>query len=335
MKSYYEDDALMVFVLYSILLELSQDPMFIAGIITGLVTVGVSVLISIIANRSRLKRNIATLVEEYIHEYKPEIKEKLRARILAHGNVAKSVLKKRLERERNEYIRRDLEVMLAKLGDRKIRSKILNEVEHTVKESYSLDEISSKLNIARDLELKEICPIIFERLKQEKDSEIIKHLLIAIGDLNYVQALPFLLECVRKCEDNDLAYRYYSAIGELAVNNLNSLSKSLLNDVIDLFINGLKSDYSALIDAIIRVYLPFLLKRRKDIDEEKRKELLKALCETLSHTNTDIRGEAAERLIDLGDPAAVPCLEKRLKEEQEDSVKWRIQRALKILKTRA
>jgi len=318
----------MVFDLY-VLEKLLLNPMFITGIITA---IGVW-LGPIIATRLQLKRNVAILVEEYIREYNPEVKEKLRLQLLAHGRIAKGILKKRLEKEKNEYIRRNLEIMLAELGDRKVRSKILNEVMHTVKESYRLDELSSALSIARTLGLKEICPIIFERLKQEKDSEVIKHILNTFGYLNYVQALPLLLKHARKCDDKDLVHLYYSVIGKLAVNNLNSLSRDLLNDIIDLFINGLKSDYSELIDAIIRVYLPLLLKRRKDIDEEKRKELLKALCEALDHTNSGIRGEAAERLIDLGDPAAVPCLEKRLKEEQNDTAKWKMQRALRILKT--
>jgi len=319
----------MLFNMESLLTVLSHYS-FLITLIIGVATVLGVWLGPIIAARWQLKRNIVVIVEKYIHEYNVAEKAKLRLQLLAHKGIVKGILKKKLKEEKDEYVRREMEILLAILGDKRARSKILSEIVSVIKGSYRLDELRSALSIASLLELKEICPLIFERLKQERDSEVIKLILNTLTELNYVQAMPFLLKRARECKDKNLMDLYYSRIGDLARKNLNNLPKDILNEVIDLFIIGLKEGSEWLIDAITRVDLPSLLKRKEDIDVEK-KNLVKVLCKLLNHKDYNIRGEAAERLIDLGDPLAVTYLKERLKVEQEGTVKWKIQRALKIL----
>jgi hypothetical protein len=263
--------------------------------------------------------------------------------IVGYGKLAIKPLKKYLQEIRSKskteldklkykHITNEIEGLLLMLGDMESRSSLISRLQEKLK-SQHYQKIMEALDEAERFGLKELAPLIFKRLKNEKDDAIRYHLIRSLGTLNYLPALPYLVDQALNSAMSKLSYAYEIAIGNYLRVAPENIDKKTYSKICKLFIKWLESGDNWLIDAVLRVDLPYFLKYKSKIDKEVLVELSNSLIKFLANPQRqrEFKEWVIENIIELRDKNAISSLQKLVEKEQDATIREKLEKAMKII----
>lgn|GEM_PF-6938949 len=294
-----------------------------------------------VKTHEKVERKIRRLLLKFEHFGDPNFQ--IRGEILGYGKLAIKPLKKylqeirsksktELEKSKYEHIINEIEGLLLMLGDKESRIGVISRLQERLK-SQHYQEIINALDETERFGLNELAPLIFKRLKNEKDDAIRYYLIRSLGELSYLHALPYLVNQALNSPIGELSYAYKIAIGKCLRAMPENIDKKTYSKIGKLLVKWLESGDNWLIDAVLRVDLPYFLKYKSKIDKEVLVELSNSLIRFLANPQRqrEFKEWAIENIIELRDKNTISSLQKLVEKEQDATIREKLEKAIKIM----